>query len=119
MSSTRLGIKLWIEGDEGAMLGTGRMELLRLVEELGSLNKAAKELGMSYRQAWGRVQATEQRLGEPIVVRGRGRGGYALTDFGRSLLETWDEYQRDVSDYAERRADELLPWSVRLRGRES
>lgn len=117
MSGTRLGIRLWIEGEEGTLVSSGRMRLLALVGELGSLNKAAKELGMSYRQAWGRIQETEKRLGEPIVVRSRGRQGYDLTEFGRQLIATWDDFRRDVAAYAAARADELMPWSVRLKKR--
>lgn len=117
MSDTRLGIRLWIEGDAGTLMSSGRMRLLALIDELGSLNKAAKELGMSYRRAWGRIQETEQRLGDPIVVRKRGRKGYELTQFGLDLLESWGEYQKDVSAYAGKRADEMLPWSVRLKKR--
>lgn len=117
MDETRLGIRLWIEAESGTLVSSGRMRLLALIDELGSLNKAAKELGMSYRRAWGRIQETEQRLGEAIVVRKRGRKGYALTQFGRDLLESWIVFTKDVSAYAGKRADATLPWAVRLKKR--
>lgn len=117
MTQTKLGIRLWIEGEEGTLVSSGRMRLMMLIEELGSLNKAAKMLGMSYRRAWGRIQETEERLGQPIVVRMRGRKGYELTDFGRSIIESWKVFQEDVAAYAGNKADEILPWSVQLKKR--
>lgn len=117
MSQTKLGIRLWIEGDDGTLVSSGRMRLMALIEELGSLNKAAKELGMSYRRAWGRIQETEQRLGQPIVIRKRGRKGYELTDFGRSIIKSWMVFQKDVAEYAGAKADEILPWNVELKRR--
>ncbi len=117
MKGTQLGIRLWIEGEQGTLVSSGRMRLLGLIDELGSLNKAAKELGMSYRRAWGRIQETEARLAQPIVIRTRGRKGYELTEFARELLKTWDEFRSDVCAYAGKRADEMLPWSVKLKTR--
>ncbi|MBU1249128.1 MAG: LysR family transcriptional regulator [Proteobacteria bacterium] len=117
MAQTRLGIRLWIEGEDGTLVSSGRMRLLALIDQLGSLNKAAKEIGMSYRRAWGRIQETEERLGEPVVVRSRGRKGYELTEFGRQLLASWEEFRSDVSAYAGKRADAMLPWNVKLKQR--
>ena len=42
-------VQLWLEGEDGEGFGRGRVELLQLVDELGSLSKAAKQLGMSCR----------------------------------------------------------------------
>jgi len=40
----------------------------------GSINQAAAKLGMSYRAAWGKVTATEKRLG--IKLLNKHTGGY-------------------------------------------
>ena len=49
----RIGLNLWLETTEGVLFGMGRAELLDKIEECGSLKKAAEEMGMSYRAAWG------------------------------------------------------------------
>ena len=37
-------------------IGPGKAELLRLIEEMGSISAAAREMGMSYRRAWTLVE---------------------------------------------------------------
>ena len=59
-------LHLWLETGDGMLLGLGRIQLLELVEELGSLNKAASAMGMSYRAAWGRMKQTETVIGEAL-----------------------------------------------------
>ena len=63
--------------------------LLRRVEETRSLTEAAKEAGISYRNAWDRVKLMEDRLKRRLVetsVGGKAGGGAVLTDDGRALL---------------------------------
>ena len=64
----KVKFKIWIEQDGNVAFAEGRRMLLEAVERLGSLNAAAKELGMSYRAAWGKIKATEKALG-PETVR--------------------------------------------------
>ena len=52
----------WFESEKGVLFGMGRLMLLQKVLELGSLNKAAKEMGMSYRAAWGKIKMSEEAL---------------------------------------------------------
>jgi molybdate transport system regulatory protein len=66
------------------------MRLLAEIKRLGSINAAARELGMSYRYALERLTIVEKRLGRPLVDRTRGGkdgGGAKLTAFGYELLE--------------------------------
>jgi len=57
---TTMRIRLWFETDSQMLFGLGRVLLLKKVDECGSLYKAAKEIGMSYRAAWGKIKATEK-----------------------------------------------------------
>jgi len=86
-------IKVWITDEQGQVVfGGGRMRLLDAIHRTGSILKAADELGMSYRSAWGRLKATEQRLGEPLIekIPGAGRrGGSRLTPRGEELLSKY------------------------------
>ena len=88
-------IKVWVADDGGqVIIGAGRMRLMEAIDRTGSILRAAEELGMSYRSAWGRLKTTQERLGEPLVekVPGAGRrGGSRLTKNGQLLLA---QYQK-------------------------
>ena len=73
-------------------IGPGKAELLRLIEEMGSISAAAREMGMSYRRAWTLVETMNGAFREPVVeaaIGGRGGGGAQLTDFGREALNRY------------------------------
>lgn len=108
----RVRMNLWLETDDGMLFGLGRAQLLELIEKLGSLNKAAKELGMSYRAAWGRIKNTEEVLGEALVEKSRGRKGYNLTPLGERILSDYKQWQRDVEDFAVVSAKKAFPWKI-------
>jgi len=38
-------------GDE-KLFGPGKLELLQLIQETGSISQAAKKMGLSYKKAW-------------------------------------------------------------------
>lgn len=96
-TSGKLGIKskVWIvDGNGKVVFGTGRLRILELVEKHGSIHAAAKELKMSYRAVWGKIKATEDRLGQALVRRkpdGARRGGSELTPFAMTIM---DGYRR-------------------------
>jgi len=91
-----LRVHLWLETDGRMLFGLGRIQLLEQVERLGSLNQAAKALGMSYRAAWGRIKSTEEALGEPLLAKASGRKGYELTPLGRDLLRDFALWHQEV-----------------------
>jgi molybdate transport system regulatory protein len=112
MIEPTLRLRLWLETEEGMLLGLGRAMLLVKVAELGSLNKAAKAMGMSYRAAWGRLKATEERLGRSVVEGGGGRKGFVLNAYGQKLAESFKAWQDEVEAFALERAQERFPWAV-------
>jgi molybdate transport system regulatory protein len=85
--------KVWLEKDSTMVFGPGKYILLKKVDELSSLNKAAKELGMSYRHAWAYVQAMEKRLGhkifEPKIATVKNSGS-KLTPFAKKLIAKYE-----------------------------
>ncbi|MBL4663359.1 MAG: winged helix-turn-helix domain-containing protein [Flavobacteriaceae bacterium] len=85
--------RIWIEVDGHILLGEGRISLLKAIEETGSLSKAAKSLSMSYKKAWGLIDAVNTRAKEPVIntsIGGKSGGGTALTPYGKSLVETFE-----------------------------
>lgn len=105
-------LHLWLETKDGMLLGLGRIQLLELVEELGSLNKAASAMGMSYRAAWGRMKQTETVIGEPLVERSGPKKGFRLTPLGHELVRQFRAWHQDVERFAVTRARELFAWST-------
>ncbi|OOP56034.1 MAG: hypothetical protein AYP45_11370 [Candidatus Brocadia carolinensis] len=92
--------KIWIEENGGVAFAEGRRMLLEAVDRLGSLNAAAKELGMSYRAAWGKIKATEQALGMKLLevtTGGKGGGGATLTPDAKELISKYKKYTTRMS----------------------
>jgi len=87
--------KVWLEYRGKPILGKGGAEILEAVKGEGSISKAAKKAGMSYRYVWNHLAKMEKVLQAPIVETykgGRlGGGGAKLTELGESLLR---EYRR-------------------------
>ena len=102
----RLKCKVWLEKDGKLCFGAGRARILKAVDQTGSLNAAARELGLSYRHAWSQIHTAEQRLGEPLLLRTRGgnrRGGAELTDYAREVMRRFESLEREVRDFTDRR----------------
>jgi len=108
-----LRIQLWLETEAGLFFGMGRAQLLERIRVHGSLKKAAEEMSMSYRAAWGKIRRTETVLGEKIIRRsGNRRDGHELTDFGNRVLETYNEWFHAVEENALELAGRMFPWPV-------
>ncbi|WP_027722544.1 winged helix-turn-helix domain-containing protein [Maridesulfovibrio zosterae] len=108
----RVRLNLWLETEEGMLFGLGRAQLLEQIEKQGSLNKAAKELGMSYRAAWGRIKNTEDVLGDSLVLKTRGRKGCTLTPLGERVLEDYRQWMQEVENFAVMTARKSFPWKI-------
>ena len=70
-------------------LGPGRVQLLELIGETGSLRSAAGRMGMAYMTAWKHVKTLNRRFRSPVVVAQRGGttgGGAILTEMGRQVV---------------------------------
>ena len=82
--------------DEEAYIGPGRADLLELIDKTGSISAAGKAMGMSYKRAWGLVQALNAGFGAPLVETARGgaaQGGAELTALGREVLARYRAMQ--------------------------
>lgn len=97
-------IKLFLEDYGKYVFGPGRAELLRAVDALGSLNKAAQKQGMSYRWAWGRIREAEKALGVKLLMTDKelGKGNTKiLTPEARELLEWFTALEKEMRSLAE------------------
>jgi molybdate transport system regulatory protein len=98
------GLTLRIDmGDDGA-LGPGKVRLLELIAELGSISAAGRAMGMSYRRAWLLVEDLNSLFRQPSINTrhgGKGGGSAVLTDFGRELAEAYRDIERLAAKAAE------------------
>jgi molybdate transport system regulatory protein len=75
-------------GDEIAM-GPGKADLLDAIRETGSITKAARQLGMSYKRAWTLADTMNRCFKRTLIntaTGGGGGGGAHITAFGEQVL---------------------------------
>ncbi|MEU3247457.1 MULTISPECIES: LysR family transcriptional regulator [unclassified Streptomyces] len=112
----------------------GALELLLAVARLGSLGRAARELGITQPAASSRVRSMERQLGVALVDRSpRGSrltdAGALVTDWARRVVEAAEAFDAGAQALRDRRdsrlrvaasmtiAEYLLPgWLIALRG---
>jgi molybdate transport system regulatory protein len=83
-------------------LGPGKADLLRAIDETGSISAAARAMGMSYRRAWLLVHTMNECFRSPLVeaVKGGVEGGGArLTKTGREVLSHYQDIVRLAADH--------------------
>ena len=96
--------RFWIEADGEILLGQGRVDLLKAIEKTGSLSKAARSIGMSYKKAWTLMDQVNSRAEKQViatVIGGSKGGGSTLTDYGRSLITTYERINLNNGGYLE------------------
>jgi len=112
--------KLWIEEDDKVLFGGGRLKLLKAVVNQGSLAGAARELNMSYRAAWGRLRASEKRLGFALVERSdAGRREVQLTPQGLKMVKQFELFEKQAQDFADKAQKNWSKLVSDLRGEKS
>jgi molybdate transport system regulatory protein len=86
-----------------AFLGEGRIGLLEAIGRCGSISRAAREVGISYKTAWDAVDAMNNAAENPLVRRavgGVGGGGTMLTEEGKETIRLYrvlqGEHQRFI-----------------------
>lgn len=97
--------RFWIEADGEILLGEGRVSLLKGIEKTGSLSKAAKAMGMSYKKAWSLIDAVNSRAKEPVcntTIGGKKGGGTEITSYGRVLIETYETIQENCRKFLDK-----------------
>jgi molybdate transport system regulatory protein len=108
--------KIWIETGGEPVFGRGRRMLLQAIDDHGSINRAAQEVGISFRKAWGHVAAMEKRLGLKLVDRqagGKNGGGAALTKDARVFLMKYEQMEQGIREIVDERFRQVFGgWHV-------
>ncbi|KWF60018.1 TOBE domain-containing protein [Burkholderia pseudomultivorans] len=93
-----LGGELWLRAGEQTLGGATRIALLAAIGDTGSITRAAKAVGLSYKAAWDAIDTMNNLAGEPLVVRstgGKGGGGTTLTPRATSLIAAFRTIERE------------------------
>jgi molybdate transport system regulatory protein len=86
------GARLRIVLEPDIALGPGKADLLEGIDSTGSIAAAGRNLGMSYKRAWGLVEEMNADFGQPLVHTtkgGRNFGGAGLTPVGQQVLNLY------------------------------
>ena len=117
--------KLIFTGTNRGKIGSDRIQLLEAIHRNGSISKAAKVLGLSYKAAWDAVIAMNNLFPSPLVERqtgGKRGGGAVLTPRGETVLKAMREAMAALDRFArgliEEGADHLADnnfWSMMMK----
>jgi molybdate transport repressor ModE-like protein len=107
-----LKTKNWIENcDEELVLSKGKIDILERIDELGSISRAAKVMGMSYKKAWNHIKILQQNLDDEILITQKGAGrdsGTRLTPIAREFIANYRQMQQRIETYADAQFKQLF-----------
>jgi molybdate transport system regulatory protein len=109
--------KIWIEVNGEPVFGRGRRFLLEAIDTHGSINRAAQEVDISFRKAWGYIKAMEERLGVKLVERqtgGKNGGGALLTDEARDMLKKYEALEKGIQELVDKRFKAIFKGGVHV-----
>lgn len=101
---------LWMECEGERFFGPGRVELLQGIEETGSINKAAKKMGMSYKKAWEMINALNTQAAQPFVIMqtgGEKGGGSVITPEAKQFIDYHRQLRARFLSFLEKETKKL------------
>ncbi len=106
---------------DGLSIGPGKVELLELLGEHGSISAAARAMRISYRQAWLLLDSLNKGFGEPVfetTTGGRRGGGARVTPFGKRLVDRYRALEASIERLAQQTTADLASRAApaRVRG---
>jgi molybdate transport system regulatory protein len=91
-------------------LGRGKVRLLELVGETGSISAAARSMNMSYRRAWLLMDELNHLFGRDVIetsAGGSGGGGAQVTEFGLRVIKMFRALENEANMLVQTRIAEL------------
>lgn len=124
-TARKIDALLALRSDGKLLVGRDRIKVLEAVAEYGSISKAAKAVGFSYKAAWDAVNAINNLLPSPAFVTkagGKSGGGAEVTPEGRKLIATFHKLEDRLSSFSSMIAEEgldgqedVLLWGVAIK----
>lgn len=102
-------VSIWLQGSK-PFFGAGCARLLRDIQECGNVAAACTKMQLSYSKGRKMIRAMEAEVGRPVVncVKGGPEGGAAhVTAEGEHLLAMYDQYKKEICQYADSQFDAI------------
>ena len=93
--------KIFLVNNNVKFFGPGPLALLKKTEELGSLNKAALEMNMSYSKAFSMIKNAEKELSMKLLeghAGGKCGGGSMVTKEAKEFMLKYEEFIGRAND---------------------
>ena len=90
------GLFLRVDLGGNRLLGPGKVRLLEVIGERGSISAADRTMGISYRRAWLLVDEINHSFHQP-AVKTRSGGGAELAKVGREIIDRYRAIERDAT----------------------
>ena len=87
-NTTALQGSIWLQGQQRPF-AREQVDLLQAIADTGSISAAGKQVGISYKTAWDRIDTMNNMADQPLVARAAGGargGGTVLTGYGERML---------------------------------
>lgn len=98
-------LNIRIQFDDDRALGPGKIRLLELIAEKGSISAAGRTMGMAYTRAWQLVEALNHVFDAPLVQIKHGGphgGGAEVTPLGLAVARAYREFEAETTAAAAR-----------------
>ncbi|MEQ9301197.1 MAG: LysR family transcriptional regulator [Cyclobacteriaceae bacterium] len=102
MKDIRIGFRMKVFVGDEAYLGKGPIELLKAIDQKGSIAKAAETTKLSYRKAWQLVENMNRIATQPLVEKklgGNRGGGASVTLAGKTILRQYQSLEEEVDEF--------------------
>lgn len=94
--------RIWIEATSGTFLAEGRIALLKKINDLGSISKAAKSMNMSYSKAWEQINLMNNSAQKSMITKivgGKQGGGTQVTEYGKKMIVAYDKLNQSCKEF--------------------
>jgi molybdate transport repressor ModE-like protein len=112
--------KLWLEVNSQYVFGLGISNILKAVQQTGSIKAAAREVGKSYRHVWDKIKQAEQALGVPLVrsqVGGKDARRSELSELAQDLVRDFDNFRQTLFQLVQVEFSQRLRETLEKHGR--
>ena len=105
-----IDIRIWIKSEKKPFAGKGKIELLEKIQEFGTLTKAASEMGIPYRQAWGKIHEMNKGYELPVAIfkkGGKDHGTTEVTEFGEKVISAFRNLESDLDEFLLKQSEKV------------
>ena len=107
---TEVDLHINIKFNNKVFLTPQSAELLRKVQQTGSLNAASKAISISYQNAWTLIEDMNNTASSPLLVKqrgGSGGGGAVLTEYGNLIIKDYTFIEQQVAKFCKQLNTEI------------